>query len=107
MTGVFWWGGIEYSFECSSGDWNGFSWDFLSADAPVPEMDYRPTMFTIIPANTTCFGIDDPVERAKAAKHLLTIWDIFLEKDSVKEMIRNYMYDPTLSAWREDRRILP
>jgi hypothetical protein len=89
MTGVFWLDGTEWAFEVESGDWNGWVWRSVSAEGPIPEIDYKPTVFALQPNST----IVAQAVMANQGKSLVAKWDAFLERPEFKDLPRKYMYD--------------
>lgn len=88
-VGVFWVGGVEYSFEVESGDRSGFVWRSVSADNPIPEIKIEHTKWALFPTRDI---IDAHIANGQAA-FLLTKWGLFLERPDVVEICRSYAYD--------------
>lgn len=89
ITGTFWLGDIEYSFEVECGDWNGWVWRQISADAPVPEINYQPTVWALQPLASL---VSKAIEK-RQGQFLVIKWDAIAAREPYKSMPGKYGYD--------------
>ncbi|WP_306150714.1 hypothetical protein [Roseovarius sp. MMSF_3281] len=89
FTGTFWLGGVEYSFGAENGDWNGWVWREISADKPVPEIDYKPTTWALQPIDSL---ISKAIEKGQG-KFLVLKWDEIASREPYKSLPGKYGYD--------------
>lgn len=89
ITGTFWIDGTEYSFEAECGDWNGWVWRSISADAPVPTIEIHHTKWALEPNNEL---VGDALMKGEG-KFLIAKWDALISREPCKSIPGSYSYD--------------
>lgn len=89
LVGVFWLGGVEYSFEAESGDNNGWMWRSISADEPIPSIEIQHTKWALEPNS----ALVDKALRAGQGEFLVAKWDALSGREPYKSLPGKYAYD--------------
>lgn len=89
ITGAFWVGGKEYSFEAESGDWNGWVWRSVSEDDAIPEIKIHQTVWALQPNEKL---VSEAILKGQG-KFLVAKWDAFLTRKEYAELPGKYGYD--------------